>query len=270
MPPLHRARLVAQLIKSCRQDSGYESARAFFDCAGGKKILRCSYETYRRLEETSRLPNPVTFERIYEGLESTCDPQQLQSLARAYAHALLGEQMTAWPTPNEGVRRAHRPAFLPQKPHNICDEIWSDPRKLAAVVALESGRASVDDLPGPPAQARRALNRLVRAGVARRRGGVFVPVAGSFPITKTWAPTADERDDLINRIFSMSAKSDEIVGGATVFVHSDRGDMEEFFRHIRAAIAPHLREIRKDSKLGESVYLLELISRERIPAQDDA
>lgn len=265
---LDHAHRVAKMIKSCREDSGYESARAFYDCAGGHAVLRCNYATYRRLEETGRLPKPATFARIYEGLENACDPRQLQELARAYAQALLGEDMAAWPPQGRGIRNASRSAALTEAPPGLCDDIWSDPLKLAAVVALEAGRTSVGDLPGPPAQARRALNSLVRTGLARRHGDTYI-AQSAFPIVKVWTPTVRERDDLVNRIFSISDEADETVGGATVFVHSDRGDMEEFFHHMRAAIAPHLREARKESARGGPVYMLEFTVRERIRAHGD-
>jgi len=259
---------VSRRLKLCREAAGYDSARSFYDSAGGRSVLRCGYETYRRLEEPGRLPKPGTFEKIYEELEHSCEPLQLRALARAYAQALLGEEMSAWP-PGNGVRRARRCAGMSETSGSLWQEVLPDPRELAAVVALESGQACARDLPGPMPRARQALDRLVRAGAARRRGRAFVPAARAFPLTRSWAPTGRKRKAFLDRLFSASSEPAEVVGGATEFVHSNRDDMEEFSRHLWGSVASPVRKTRAEAGRGEPVYLLEIHIREHIPERGD-
>lgn len=261
-------RLVSRRLKSCREAAGFESARAFYESAGGHSVLRCGYATYRRLEETGRLPKPETFEKIYEELESSCDPKQLKALARAYAQALLGEDLSAWP-PDAGARRASGRAGQAPTPCGLWEEISADPRTLAAVFALEGGRACPRDLPGPPPRARRALERLVRAGLARRRGDAYVPVPRAFPVERSWAPTAHAREDFQRRLYCASRGSAEVVGGSREFVHSSRDDMEEFFLHLQGQAALQVRETRRGAGRGGPVYLLEVLVHERLPLPGD-
>lgn len=261
-------RLVSRRLKSCREAAGYESARAFYASAGGHSVLRCGYATYRRLEETGRLPKPETFERIYAELESSCEPKRLTALARAYAQALLGEEMSAWPT-DDGARRSRRRDGPSPAPRELWEEISADPRKLAAVFALEGGRACARDLPGPLPRARRALERLVRTGLARPRGGAHVPVPRAFPVERSWAPTAHAREDFQRRLFCASRGAAEIVGGAREFALSSRDDMEEFFLHLQGQAATQVREARTGAGRDGSVYLLEVLVHERLPLPGD-
>ncbi|MDE2141436.1 MAG: hypothetical protein KGJ84_03350 [Elusimicrobia bacterium] len=260
---------VSRRLKSCREAAGYGSARSFYDSAGGRSVLGCGYETYRRLEQPGRLPKPGTFEKIYEELEHSLEPRQLRTLARAYAQALLGEKMSAWP-PGGGAKLVRRHAGLPETPDRLWQETLFDPRDLAAAVALESGQGRARDLPEPASRARRRLGRLVRAGVARRRGGVFFPVARAFPLARSRAPTGRERKAFLDRIFSASHGTAEVVGGATEFVHSNRDDMDEFSRHLWGSAASHVRRTRAEAGRGEPVYLLEIHIREHIPEREDA
>lgn len=259
---------VGRMLKLCREAAGYDSARSFYDSAGGRSVLRCGYETYRRLEEPGRLPKPGTFEKIYEELEHSCEPRPLRALARAYAQTLLGEEMSTWP-PGRDVRGARRSTGLSETPGGLWQEVLSDPRELGAVIALESGQALACDLPGPVSRARQALDRLVRAGAARRRGGAFVPVAHAFPLARSWAPTGRKRKAFLDRLFSASSGLAEVVGGATEFVHSNRDDMEEFSRHLWRSVASPVRKTRAEAGRGEPVYLLEIHIREHIPERGD-
>jgi hypothetical protein len=263
-------RRVSLLLKSCREASGYDSAREFYDCAGGLAVLRCSYATYRRLEEPGRLPKPGTFEKIFEELETSCAPKLLRLLARAYAQALLGTEMSAWP-PEEAGSGASRLAGLPETPGPLWDEIEADPEIRNGVIALERGRASARDRAKQSPGARRALNRLARAGLARRSARGFVPVAREFPVARTWAPTVRETADLRRCLLSEPDGPGEIIGGATTFVHSDREDLEELFGHLRSTSAKLVRTARAEAHGGESpVYLLEVLIRERVGAPEAA
>lgn len=78
----------AEALRSVRQDSGYPSARAFYNRAGGAAFMRCTYRHYLNVESGKAAPNAGLVERIAIGLALASRPDRARRLMLAYVRVM--------------------------------------------------------------------------------------------------------------------------------------------------------------------------------------
>ncbi|MBI3550410.1 MAG: hypothetical protein HY078_15325 [Elusimicrobia bacterium] len=78
------------VLARLRREQGYHNAHAFFQSAGGARILRLSYANYLALERGRSLPKPKRFQAIMQSLGLPPGSAQRAELLRSYLASLLG------------------------------------------------------------------------------------------------------------------------------------------------------------------------------------
>jgi len=250
---------LAGLLQKCREESGYPTARAFYDAAGGRPVLGCGYATYLRLERSARIPKAGTFERLHTALDCVCRRDSLRSLCRAYARALLGPDLSR----SDDDRH---PAHAERLPRLIAGPAWRsvlrDPAGLAALAALERGRVIPEDLPFELRQARKALDRLVRLGLARRAHGAYEPSARAFTAARSDNASDMRLDELSRQIDFLARASGDPPRGATEVVRARQSDVQALFEYLWAEAQVCANLSRGPAAPQSEVYMLDVSVRD--------
>lgn len=80
----------SQLLRRCREQAGYASAREFFKSCGGRSALGCTYAQYLNIESGRSTPKAKLFNAVVVMLGLWKDPENSRRLCKAYLTALLG------------------------------------------------------------------------------------------------------------------------------------------------------------------------------------
>lgn len=99
----------AAVIRRCRKEAGYRTARAFYVAQGGKGFFGCSYKAYANLEAGVSVPQPRLLERVAAALRLGVRREPARKFSRAYLRLILGSaeflELAAeavLPSPDEG------------------------------------------------------------------------------------------------------------------------------------------------------------------------
>ncbi len=80
----------AVVVRRCREQAGYESARSFYRALGGRGFFGVSYRAYASLEQGSASPRSELVERLAAAFRFAHHPQVGREFSLAYLRILLG------------------------------------------------------------------------------------------------------------------------------------------------------------------------------------
>lgn len=82
----------AAVVRRCRKEAGYRTARAFYAGLGGKEFFGCSYKAYSNLEGGVSVPQPRLVQKVAAALRLGIRRAPARIFARAYLRLILGSE----------------------------------------------------------------------------------------------------------------------------------------------------------------------------------